>query len=216
MSAANENIVWHASDVSPQERTVRNGHRGAVVWLTGLSGSGKSSIAVRAERLLFDAGVQTYILDGDNIRHGLNSELGFSTADRDENIRRIGEVARLFADSGAIVLTAFISPLRAQRRRVRGLLGEGGFVEVFVDADIETCQARDPKGLYQRALAGEIDDFTGISAPYEEPESPELVIDTDRKTIDQSAHAIVEYLRRCGIILERAVDSHTETLTRTS
>src|SRR5512147_170250 len=163
------NIVWHPGAVTRNDRTQLNGHRGCTVWLTGLSGSGKSTIAVDLEKRLCERGVRTYILDGDNIRHGLNKNLGFSPEDRTENIRRIGEVSKLFVDAGVIVITSFISPYRADRDLVRGLFNEGEFLEVFVDASVEVCAKRDPKGLYEKALRGEIKNFTGVSpdAPYE-------------------------------------------------
>src|SRR5512144_1533567 len=159
------NIVWHKGAVTREDREQLNGHKGCTVWLTGLSGSGKSTIAVDLEKRLCERGVRTYILDGDNIRHGLNKNLGFSPADRAENIRRIGEVAKLFTDAGAVTITAFVSPYRSDRAAVRALLGPADFVEVFVDAPLEVCEARDPKGLYKRARAGEIEEFTGVSAP---------------------------------------------------
>src|SRR3546814_386164 len=168
--------------LTPQARAWRNGHRGAVIWMTGLSGTGKSTLAMRVEQRLFAKGLQVYVLDGDNVRRGLNADLGFSPEDRAENIRRVGEAAALFADAGLVVVTAFISPYRADRDRARAAAGDA-FHEVYVKADLETCEARDPKGLYRRARAGEIPDFTGISAPYESPESPELIVDTrDRKS----------------------------------
>lgn len=200
MRGADRNIVWHSGSVERADRAERNGHRGVAVWLTGLSGSGKSTIAVEVERRLFEGGCQTYILDGDNVRHGLNSDLGFTAGERDENIRRIGEVARLFVDSGTIVLAAFISPLRRQRERVRGLFAPGEFIEVFVDADLETCQERDPKGLYHKALAGEIDNFTGISAPYEPPAEPEIALNTSRQTLEESVQELLDCLCARGII----------------
>jgi len=195
-----KNIVWHSGAVDKADRVKANGHRCAVVWFTGLSGSGKSTVAAEVEKRLFDRGCQTYILDGDNVRHGLNRDLGFSEEDRTENIRRIGEVAKLFADSGTIVLTAFISPLREHRAQVREILAKGEFIEVFVDADLETCKQRDPKGLYKKAVAGEIADFTGISAPYEPPEMPELVVDTSENDVAASAAAVVAYLEQHGLI----------------
>lgn len=195
-----KNIVWHESGIDSVERAERNGHRGAVVWFTGLSGSGKSTVAVEVERRLFDMGAQTYILDGDNVRHGLNSDLGFSAEDRTENIRRIGEVAKLFAESGTIVLTAFISPLREHRNQVRAKLKVGQFVEVFVDADIETCKKRDPKGLYEKAISGEISEFTGISAPYEPPSNPEILLNTSKHDPEDSASTVIGCLTENGII----------------
>lgn len=188
------NVVWHARHINKAMREIRNKHKAAVLWLTGLSASGKSTIAVEVDKLLFTMGAATYILDGDNVRHRLCKDLGFSADDREENIRRIGEMAWLFADSGAIVLTAFISPYRQDRDLARSLMKQGEFFEIFIKADIETCKQRDPKGLYKKALAGEIEDFTGISAPYEEPESPELVIDTMQNDIDDCAKQIVDFL----------------------
>jgi adenylylsulfate kinase len=194
------NIVWHAGAVTRDDREKLNGHKGATVWLTGLSGAGKSTIAVDLEKRLLERGVRTYILDGDNIRHGLNKNLGFSPEDRTENIRRIGEVAKLFTDAGMVVLTAFISPYRADRDQVRHLMREGDFIEVHVDAPVEVCEQRDVKGLYKKARAGEIKEFTGVSAPYEPPLHPELRIDTAQLTVEQSSQRIIEYLENRGII----------------
>ncbi|MFP6622939.1 MAG: adenylyl-sulfate kinase [Myxococcota bacterium] len=195
-----KNLTWHEGQVSRTEREDRLGQRGVTVWLTGLSGSGKSTIAVAAEKRLADEGRLTYILDGDNIRQGLNSNLGFSPEDRTENIRRIGEVAKLFTDVGAIVFSSFISPYRADRDSVRAIMGEGDFVETYVDASLETCESRDVKGLYKKARAGEIPEFTGISAPYEEPEKPELVIDSNDQTVDESVDVLIDYLRKGGYL----------------
>lgn len=194
------NIVWHERHVKKQDREQHNGHKGCVIWFTGLSGSGKSTISVEVERSLFRMGAHVCLLDGDNIRHGLNKNLGFSPEDREENIRRIGEVGKLFADNGAITLTAFISPYRRDRDAARALLEQGDFVEVFVKADVETCKQRDPKGLYEKAIKGEIKEFTGISAPYEEPENPELVIDTAALSVEESTKAVIDYLRTHGVI----------------
>ena len=194
------NIVWHQGAVNRGDREKMNGHKGATVWLTGLSGSGKSTIAVDLEKRLCERGVRTYILDGDNIRHGLNKNLGFSPADRTENIRRIGEVAKLFTEAGVIVMTSFISPYRADRDAVRAIMGKGDFVEVHVDASVETCEGRDVKGLYKKARAGEIPEFTGISAPYEAPERPELVLDTQRQSVAESVAALVDYLDAQGYL----------------
>src|SRR5690606_19268668 len=179
-----ENTFWHEGAVTPEDRARVLGQRGVVLWFTGLSGSGKSTIAVEAERRLNKAGRAVYRLDGDNIRHGLNGDLGFSEADRDENIRRIAEVAALFRDAGLITLVSFISPFRRMREFARERIGADAFVEVYVKADIETCMKRDPKGLYQKALRGEIKDFTGISSPFEEPENPEIVLDTVNESLD--------------------------------
>jgi adenylylsulfate kinase len=194
------NIVWHQGAVNRGDREKMNGHRGATVWLTGLSGSGKSTIAVDLEKRLCERGVRTYILDGDNIRHGLNKNLGFSPEDRTENIRRIGEVAKLFTDAGVVALTAFISPYRADRDQVRALMGDGDFVEVHVDCPVEVCEQRDVKGLYKKARAGEIKEFTGISAPYEAPANAELTINTSGQSVEESAKQILAYLESKGIV----------------
>jgi adenylylsulfate kinase len=194
------NITWHEGHVTREDREKRLGQRGVTVWLTGLSGSGKSTIAVAAEKELLSQGRVAYVLDGDNVRHGLNANLGFSPEDRTENIRRIGEVAKLFTDAGVIVLTSFISPYRADRDAVRDKMGEGDFVEAYVAASLETCESRDVKGLYAKARAGEIPEFTGISAPYEEPEKPELVIDTDAQNVEESVAQLVGYLREHGYL----------------
>ncbi len=191
-----KNIYWSEGNVTCKHRAVRNGHKGAVVWLTGLSGSGKSSISRALERELFNIGMHVYVLDGDNVRHGLNANLGFSPEDREENIRRVAEVAKLMSESGMVVVTAFISPYRDDRRRAREIALEAGdFIEVFVDAPLEVCEKRDTKGLYKRARAGEISEFTGISAPYEEPLDPELTIHSDRQTLQESVAQIAEFLR---------------------
>jgi len=197
------NITWHASHVTRDERERLLGQRGVTVWLTGLSGSGKSTIAVGAERELVRRGRLAYVLDGDNIRHGLNKNLGFSPSDRTENIRRIGEVAKLFADAGVIAMTSFISPYRVDRDGVRGLMTPGDFVEVLVDASVETCESRDVKGLYQKARKGEIPEFTGISAPYQAPERPELVLDTMRQSVEESVASLVAYLEKNGYLSPR-------------
>jgi adenylylsulfate kinase len=194
------NIVWHQGAVNRGDREKMNGHRGATVWLTGLSGSGKSTIAVDLEKRLCERGVRTYILDGDNIRHGLNKNLGFSPEDRTENIRRIGEVAKLFTDAGVVALTAFISPYRADRDQVRALMADGDFVEVHVDCPVEVCEQRDVKGLYKKARAGEIKEFTGISAPYEAPSKAELTINTSGQSVEESAKQILAYLESKGIV----------------
>jgi bifunctional enzyme CysN/CysC len=176
-----------------EARVRRNGHLGAVIWFTGLSGAGKSTLAMELERRLFLHGYQVYVLDGDNVRRGLNSDLGFSPANRSENIRRIGELAVLFADAGLIVITAFISPYISDRANARRAAADA-FHEVYVKADLNTCERRDPKGLYKRARAGDIPDFTGISAPYEEPINPELVVDTATHTVDESVRLILDYI----------------------
>lgn len=192
------NVTWHDHTVSKEERAKLNGHKGAVLWFTGLSACGKSTISNTVDHLLHSKGKHSYVLDGDNIRMGLNKNLGFSAEDRAENIRRIGEVAKLFASAGNFVLTAFISPYKADRDKVRALLGPGEFIEVYVNASLETCEKRDPKGLYKKARAGEIKGFTGISDPYEAPEKPELVLDSDKKGIDELAQEVVDYLEKNG------------------
>ncbi len=190
------NITWVKGEVTREARERRNKHKGGVVWLTGLSGAGKSTIATELERELFQMGLHTYVLDGDNVRHGLSANLGFSPEDRTENIRRVAEVAKLFADAGVLVVTAFISPYRDDRRLARSIMKEGDFVEVYVNAPVEVCEQRDPKGLYKKARAGQIKHFTGVSAPYEAPESPELVIHTDRQTVGESVAQIIDYLKQ--------------------
>jgi adenylylsulfate kinase len=197
-----ENLTWHIGEVDREARAAAHGHRGAVLWFTGLSGSGKSTIGHRVERMLIERGAFAYVLDGDNVRHGLNSDLGFAPEDRVENIRRIGEVARLFADAGGLVLSAFISPYRADRDRVRALMGSGEFVEVFVDTPLEICEARDPKGLYKKARAGEISNFTGLDAPYEVPESPEVHLETANLSVDEAAAQVIRYLDEQNILGE--------------
>ncbi len=194
------NITWHQSGISKTDREKRNHHRGVVIWLTGLSGSGKSTIAMHLQSVLFEMGCHTYVLDGDNIRHGLNRNLGFSPEDRDENIRRIGEVAKLFADAGTIVITAFISPYRQGRDEARYLLERNDFFEVYVNAPVPVCEHRDPKGLYKKARQGIIKEFTGISAPYEEPENPEIVLDTERFTVEECTQQILQKLAEKKVI----------------
>ena len=194
------NIVWHQGTVTRADREKINGHKAATVWLTGLSGSGKSTIAVDLEKRLWERGIRAYILDGDNVRHGLNKNLGFSPADRTENIRRIGEVAKLFTEAGVVALTAFISPYRADRDQVRAIMAAGDFVEVHVDCPVEVCEQRDVKGLYKKARAGEIKEFTGISAPYEAPEKPELAINTAGQSVEESSKQILAYLEKQGIV----------------
>lgn len=189
-----ENIVWHQASVTKQEREAKSGQKSAIVWFTGLSASGKSTLANAFSRALFERNKQAYVLDGDNIRHGLNNDLGFDEESRKENIRRIGEVAKLFIDSGQIVLTAFISPYRADRQVVRELVEEGEFIEVYVKASVDACAKRDPKGLYEKAKRGEIPNFTGVSAPYEEPENPEIVLDTEQYTIDECVEQLLRAL----------------------
>ena len=194
------NVTWHDHRVSKAERCQLKGHKGAVLWFTGLSACGKSTIANTVDHLLHSQGKHSYVLDGDNIRMGLNKNLGFSAEDRAENIRRIGEVAKLFAESGTITLTAFISPYRADRDRVREIMPAGEFIEIFVDASLETCEKRDPKGLYKKARAGEIKGFTGIDDPYEAPAKPELVLDSNTKSVDDLAQEVVDYLKKSGLL----------------
>lgn len=194
------NITWHKGKISKDDRTSMMGQKGVTVWLTGLSGSGKSTIAVELEHALIENNHHAYILDGDNVRHGLNKNLGFSPEDRTENIRRIGEVAKLFTDANLITVTAFISPYRADRDEARALLGDNEFVEVYVKCPVEVCEERDVKGLYKKARAGEIKEFTGISAPYEEPDNAELVIDTSELSVEESTRAIIAYLAEKGFV----------------
>lgn len=195
-----KDLFWHRGVIDRSTRERRNGHGSAVVWFTGLSGAGKSTIAHAVEERLHAMGCQSYVLDGDNVRHGLCADLGFSMSDRHENIRRVGEVAKLMVDAGLIVLTAFISPLRADRDRVRGMLEPHEFLEVYVRCPIEVCEARDVKGLYRRARAGEIPEFTGVSSPYEEPTQNELTLDTHLSGIEQSVEAVVDLLRAQALI----------------
>ncbi len=195
-----ENIVWHEQVIKQTDREKKNGHKGLILWFTGLSGSGKSTLAIEVERQLFERGCNTYTLDGDNVRHGLNKNLDFSPEGRVENIRRIGEVAKLFADAGVIVCTAFISPYKRDRDSVRQLIDEGRFVEVFIDCPLAECEKRDPKGLYKKARKGEIADFTGVSAPYEIPERPEITVNTALETVERSAGKVLEYLDKQGYL----------------
>jgi len=189
------NVHWHEGDIKQPDRERLNNHRGVCLWFTGLSGSGKSTVALEVEKILYERGGRSYVLDGDNIRHGLNKDLGFSPEDRVENIRRIGEVSHLFVDAGIIVMTAFISPYRADRDIAKKLMADGEFVEIFVDCDLAVCEERDPKGLYKKARAGEIKEFTGISAPYEAPENPELIINTSEETdVKKNAQKVIKYL----------------------
>jgi len=194
------NITWHDHTVTREERCAQRGHKGAILWFTGLSGAGKSTLANAVEGALYERGCQTYVLDGDNVRHGLNKDLGFSPEDRHENIRRIGEVAHLFADAGLIALTAFISPYVADRRMVRDMCTEDRFVEIYCHCSLAICERRDPKGLYKKARAGEIKEFTGIDAPYEEPPQPELTIETGTTSVKESATEVIRYLEREGIL----------------
>ncbi len=196
------NVVWESAAVNRTQREQRNGHKAAVLWFTGLSGAGKSTIAQALERRLFELGCQTFYLDGDNVRHGLNGDLGFSPAARKENIRRVAEVAKLAFDHGQLALCTFISPFREDRDLARALLPAGSFLEIAVRCDLEECMRRDPKGLYKRALAGDLPEFTGVSSPYEEPLAPELTIATDALTVEQSVQVILLDLRHRGILHE--------------
>jgi len=188
-------IVPHEGRVTRKDREGMKGHKSFILWFTGLSGSGKSTLSHKVEEKLFEMGVHTYVLDGDNIRMGLNKDLGFTEEDRRENIRRIGEVAKLFVDAGIVVLTAFISPYRRDRDFVRNLVAEGDFIEVYVKCPLGVCEKRDPKGLYKKARAGIIKNFTGIDDPYEEPESPEVVVETDKMSVNECVEKIIEYLQ---------------------
>ncbi|GLJ02911.1 adenylyl-sulfate kinase [Bacillus safensis] len=192
---SNEHIVWHDASITKKEYQQKNKHKSGIIWLTGLSGSGKSTIANAAARELFEQGYQVTVLDGDNVRHGLNKDLGFSDDDRKENIRRIGEVAKLFVEQGTIVITAFISPFQEDRHIVRQLVEDGEFHEVFVKCDLNVCEERDPKGLYKKARNGEIPFFTGIDSPYEEPAAPELVLDTGELSREESKQRLVDYVK---------------------
>lgn len=192
---ADSNVFWHAGQISREDREKRNGHGSFVMWFTGLSGAGKSTLAHAVEAELFGCGHQVMVLDGDNVRHGLCSDLGFSENDRHENLRRIGEIAKLFVEAGVIVLAAFVSPYRSDREQVRSRVPHGDFFEVYCQCGLSTCESRDPKGLYKRARTGEIQDFTGISAPYEEPQRPEVTVQTDTMTLEQEVAAVMRFLR---------------------
>jgi len=194
------NIKWHDGKVTLEDIEQRNGHKGCVIWLTGLSAAGKSTIAVELEKVLFDKNMHVCLLDGDNVRHGLNGDLGFSPEDREENIRRIAELSKLLATYGLIVITAFISPYRKDRDLARTLNPDDRFFEVFVKCSIEECANRDPKGLYKKAYAGEVKEFTGVSAPYEEPENAEIIVDTEKLNIEDSTNVIFNVLQEKGII----------------
>lgn len=195
----NNNIVWHHATVTRERRQQKNDHKSVILWFTGLSGAGKSTLAHALEEKLHQRGCRTFVLDGDNVRHGLCSDLGFNNEDRKENIRRIGEMSKLMLESGVIVLTAFISPFREDRKRVRSLFPHGEFIEVYCDCSLDVCESRDPKGIYQKARKGEIAHFTGISSPYEEPENSEITIKTDEQSLDESVQKIIEYLDSRGI-----------------
>jgi len=193
---ASDNVVWHHATVTRARREAQNGHRGAIIWFTGLSGAGKSTLAHAVEEQLHQMGCRTFVLDGDNVRHGLCGDLGFSAADRVENIRRVGEVAKLFMEAGVIVLTAFISPFREDRNRVRAMVQPGEFVEIYCQCPVEVCEQRDTKGLYKKARAGEIGQFTGISSPYEAPDSPELVVNTSERNLQDCVQQVAAEVLR--------------------
>jgi adenylylsulfate kinase len=201
MATDDRNLTWHAHKVSKQDRWLRNSHKSALVWITGLSASGKSTIANELESVLHGKQINTFVLDGDNVRHGLNRDLGFSPEHRKENLRRVGEVAKLMVDAGILTIAAFISPYVADREMIRALFQPGEFIETFCKCDIGVCETRDPKGLYKKARAGQVPEFTGISAPYEDPVRPELVIETDHLTIAESVARVVAYLERERIIV---------------
>jgi len=199
-NAKSSDVVWHLASVSHAQREAANGHAPAVLWFTGLSGSGKSTVANGVDKMLHDLGCKTYVLDGDNVRHGLNGDLGFSDADRVENIRRIGEVSKLFVDAGLLVSTAFISPFVEDRASVRAQLSDNEFIEVYIDTPIEVCEQRDPKGLYKKARNGEIKNFTGIDSAYEMPTSPEVHVKTAEQSIEACALQVVDYLKENGYL----------------
>ena len=194
------NIIYHNASVTRRRRNQLNKHKSVVIWFTGLSGSGKSTLAHSVEEILFSKGCRTYVLDGDNVRHGLTSNLDFSNEDRKENIRRIGEVTKLMMEAGLIILTAFISPFREDRIAVRNLISDGDFIEIYCKASLETCEARDIKGLYKRARLGEIKNYTGINSPYEIPDNPELIIDIDKESLEESVSKIVSFLQTKSIV----------------
>ncbi len=193
-------IIPHEGNIKKEDRQRLKGHKSAILWFTGLSGSGKSTVAHKLEEKLFEMGIHTYVLDGDNIRTGLNKDLGFSAEDREENIRRIGEVAKLFVDAGIMVLSAFISPYIKDRETVRNLVNEGEFIEIYVKCPLEVCEQRDVKGLYKKAREGIIKNFTGIDDPYEEPLNPEIVVETDKETLEESVNKIINYLKEKGYL----------------
>ena len=204
-SKKSSNIVWHSATVTRSRREEMNGHGSVILWFTGLSGAGKSSLAHAVEEELHQLGCRTFVFDGDNVRHGLCADLGFSAEDRIENIRRVGEMAKLFVETGVIALTAFISPFRSDRERVRSLVPHGDFLEIYCHCPLEVCEQRDVKGLYKRARAGEIKDFTGISSPYEEPDDPELVVETGVLTMEESVTKVMQLLRERAILRREEV-----------
>ncbi|MBI4688727.1 MAG: adenylyl-sulfate kinase [Nitrospirae bacterium] len=195
-----KNVVWHKGKINKEDRWLLNNHKSALIWITGLSASGKSTIANELEHYLFRNNIRTVILDGDNVRHGLNKDLGFSATDRKENLRRVGEVAKLLVNTGIITIAAFISPYKSDRLMIRQLFNEGEFIETYLKCDICVCEERDPKGLYKKARRGEIPNFTGISDPYEVPDNPELTVETDILSIDKSVKIIIEHLKKRGLL----------------
>jgi len=207
MKEKDRNLYWHQSSVTVDDRRIFNKYKSCVIWLTGLSASGKSTLANALCNTLHNMHVHSYVLDGDNIRHGLNKDLGFGPEDRKENIRRIGEVARLFVDAGMIAITAFISPYSEDRLQVRNLLKDGEFIEVFVNCNLSECERRDPKGVYKKARAGIIKEFTGISAPYEVPEAPEFQLDTSRMNVEECTQELLNYLIQNGIVKSEDIDT---------
>jgi len=199
-SKKSTNVVWHQATIERPQREELNGHKSAILWFTGLSGSGKSTLAHAVEDRLYEMNCHTYVLDGDNVRHGLCGDLGFSDQDRVENIRRVGEVAKLFTEAGVITLTAFISPFIADRDRVRDLVAKGDFIEIYCQCALEVCESRDVKGLYKKARAGEIPEFTGINSPYEEPANAEITVDTAALSLEECVDKVIGYMQGQGII----------------
>jgi len=208
MSEEERNITWQSSSINRQDREKHNGHRSRAIWFTGLSGAGKSSLAFALEQYLYDQGVRCYVLDGDNVRHGLNRDLGFTAGDRQENLRRIGEVSKLMVDAGLFVLSAFISPHEQDREMVRQLFDPDDFIEIYVRCSIQECERRDPKGLYKKARNGDIPHFTGISAPYDVPKSPSFIIDTEQSSIEEAVQEIVQHLEKIDA-LQLPIPSNT-------
>lgn len=200
MATEDKNIRWHQPLISRDDRQKQNGHRSVILWFTGLSGAGKSTLAHAVEHRLHELGCRTFVFDGDNVRHGLCADLGFSAEDRTENIRRVGEMAKLFAEAGVIALTAFISPYRSDRDKVRALAGQDDFIEIYCHCPLEVCESRDVKGLYAKARQGSIKEFTGISSPYEEPQHPELVVNTGTRPLEECVDQVLEHLKQRSII----------------
>ncbi len=199
------NIVWHHATVTRERREAQNNHRGAIIWFTGLSGAGKSTLAHAVEERLHQMGCRTFVLDGDNVRHGLCGDLGFSDQNRMENIRRVGEVSKLFMEAGIIVLTAFISPFRADRERVRGMVEHGDFIEIYCDSPLDICESRDIKGLYKKARAGQILEFTGITSPYEKPDKPEVIVETGHLSLNECVEEVLACLQVRGIVISEQI-----------